>query len=972
MLLQSARTRRSKAKLLLSMTTVLSGLCVAAPAFAQDTADASDGAATDDNTIVVEGFREVVRSSIDTKRREDAIVDAVSSEDIGNLPALSLSEVLETITGAGGHRGKGGGSEIAIRGLGPFLGLTTFNGRQATNGSGDRSVNFSQFPSELVNNVKVYKTQQADLVEGGVAGLIEIGSVRPLDYGRERVNLMLKGGYNPLADRMENGNALSWRGTLSYIDQYDMGEMGELGLSIGIQRNETTNPQDRMFASSTWSACDATVVPAEESGRGRFSRYTDNVIDLGGENADNPFYLVGNSLGLRQQGEDDRRDALFASIQWQPDPRWDINLDTQISKRDYTEDRHDLVFADNRRIGPDPVYDENGVLQSYTGTSQLSSDGQYFQRQEDYYGAGLNVAFAADDNVVLAVDMAYSKTRRDDLNRRSRLRSDGLDIYGNPTARAELFPGTGGEVPYTYDYTNSEIPILTVDPIFDLNDHSLYSDDALLLRDRDLTEQEIRALRFDGDVSLDNGFIRSIEGGVRFGRMDYSEKFRRNQFDNADREIDRAVNEACRIDFPQSNFLGNADGHSIQSWATFDTLCLYREYTGSEDFGPPDVAFDPADVTVREETIAVYAMANIDTMLGNMPVRGNIGTRYVITDVRSDSVRAELTIITNEDNTVQIEPTGNFEQVRFKNSTTDWLPSMNLIFELRPDLLLRTAAYRAMARPDPSALGAGRTFSLAENEGTGYANVEEAIDDVRASGSPAREPLRAWNFDASLEWYPNRDTLLSVAAYHKIFQGGIIPVLRDETFVVDGTPITVPVAQQQTTDDTSKLTGIEFNAAHTLTWLPKPLDGLGFKLGLNWAKTDYRSEDISLGDQIDVETGDVIPRIIEPASITGFSKLTYTAQVFYGIGDLDLQAIYKHRSGYHQDFLGGNTQLRYVEGNDVIDLRASYNLSKAIQLRVDAVNITNEPRIDYMPVRGSFRDYQEFGTTYYLGIRARF
>ena len=77
-----------------------------------------------------------------------------------------------------------GATEISIRGLGPFLSATTFNGREATNGSGDRSVNFSQFPSELMNKLAIYKTQDASLIEGGVAGLISLETLKPLEYGK--------------------------------------------------------------------------------------------------------------------------------------------------------------------------------------------------------------------------------------------------------------------------------------------------------------------------------------------------------------------------------------------------------------------------------------------------------------------------------------------------------------------------------------------------------------------------------------------------------------------------------------------------------------------------------------------------------------------------------------------------------------------------------------------------------------------
>ena len=134
----------------------------ATAAFAQE----SGNDATVIEEVVVTGTRSTIQSSIETKRLADNIVEALSAEDIGDIPALSIGEALETLTSAASHREQGGATEISIRGLGPFLGSTTLNGREATNGSGDRSVNFSQFPSELFNKLAIYKTQQASLVEG--------------------------------------------------------------------------------------------------------------------------------------------------------------------------------------------------------------------------------------------------------------------------------------------------------------------------------------------------------------------------------------------------------------------------------------------------------------------------------------------------------------------------------------------------------------------------------------------------------------------------------------------------------------------------------------------------------------------------------------------------------------------------------------------------------------------------------------
>ncbi len=230
-----ARTRRTV--LLASACSAL--IATVAPAMAQE-APAGAGPEEDD-AIIVTGIRETIQNSINTKREETAIVDALSSDDIGDIPAISVGQAIQTITGATTHREKGDASEIALRGLGPFLSNSTFNGRDATNGSGDRSVNFNQFPSELVNNIKIYKTQQASLVEGGVAGTIEIGTLRPLDFGKRRIQAEVKAQYNPYGDRIVGSGGIGWRGTLSYVDQFANDTMG---IALSVTPREVTVTDD--------------------------------------------------------------------------------------------------------------------------------------------------------------------------------------------------------------------------------------------------------------------------------------------------------------------------------------------------------------------------------------------------------------------------------------------------------------------------------------------------------------------------------------------------------------------------------------------------------------------------------------------------------------------------------------------------------------------------------------------------------
>ena len=122
---------------------------------AQEAQNVTDENEAELEVIDVVGTRRTIQDQIAIKRESTTVVDGLSSEDIGDLPALSIGEALESITGAASHRENGGATEITIRGLGPFLSATHINGRQATNGSGDRSVNFSQFPSELVKKLSL-------------------------------------------------------------------------------------------------------------------------------------------------------------------------------------------------------------------------------------------------------------------------------------------------------------------------------------------------------------------------------------------------------------------------------------------------------------------------------------------------------------------------------------------------------------------------------------------------------------------------------------------------------------------------------------------------------------------------------------------------------------------------------------------------------------------------------------------------
>lgn len=112
---------------------------------------------------------------------------------------------------------------------------------------------------------------------------------------------------------------------------------------------------------------------------------------------------------------------------------------------------------------------------------------------------------------------------------------------------------------------------------------------------------------------------------------------------------DRRINNLCRTAFPQQDYLSAAKGNSINSWATFDVDCLFREYMGAEDPGNLANTRSVANRDVTERTLAGYVIAEYDADLGNMPVRGNFGVRVVNTRVTSDGLRSDLSVVTSPD-----------------------------------------------------------------------------------------------------------------------------------------------------------------------------------------------------------------------------------------------------------------------------------------------------------------------------------
>ncbi len=146
--------------------------------------------------IVVTGIRAGIESAIAVKQESMSIVEAISAEDIGKLPDTSIAESISRLPGLTSQRAEGRASAISLRGTDPGFTTALLNGREQVSTGDNRNVEFDQYPSELISQVIVYKTPDSQLVGQGLAGTIDLRTVRPLDYGKQAVVLNLRGEMN--------------------------------------------------------------------------------------------------------------------------------------------------------------------------------------------------------------------------------------------------------------------------------------------------------------------------------------------------------------------------------------------------------------------------------------------------------------------------------------------------------------------------------------------------------------------------------------------------------------------------------------------------------------------------------------------------------------------------------------------------------------------------------------------------------
>ena len=635
---------------LASATMMLANSAYAQSADATDTG--TDTASTDANTldtVVVTGIRKGIQDAIDTKKNQSTISEAVSSEDIGKLPDQSIADSIARLPGLTAQRFGGRPQEINIRGFAGNFSTTLLNGTEQVSLGNNRGVEFDQYPSELTSEVVVHKTTEADMVNQGLSGTVDIHTVRPLAFDKRVVAVSARASQNREAGIDSNGDRFS----ISYIDQFKDRTIG-LALGYAYLDNPTQGRQEH-----SWG-------------------YDGNGAPTGSE--------------LWAQKDRNKRGGFMGTLEWKPTDSFHSVLDVFYSKFNKDTNRNGLQF---NMASTGTSFSADGTATAGTANiTQAVVRNDYDAQHDKLFSLNWNNKLQINDHWSVTANVSTSSAKR-----KERI----LETYAARNASDTASFAYNGDGYYDFDFGTDYS-----DPAnFQMRDPGGWGwvDDPALRRAqagylKDFTiHDNLSAFRLDFERSFDSGFISAID----FGGNITERRKSRGSVENTlctTQACDINANVPLPVPTDGYGFRINDFGYfGLPSLIYLDAQSLVN---GGFYYLIPKENKDIANKNweISERVGTVYVQANIDTSLGSaVTLKGNIGIQAVNADQSSTGY-----------STFSGNPVGN-KRTDGANYT-DYLPSMNLTFGLPADQFVRFGAGRQMARPRMDDMRASADYGI--------------------------------------------------------------------------------------------------------------------------------------------------------------------------------------------------------------------------------------------------------------------
>ena len=896
--------------------------CIAA-AIAGVVAPSAMAQSDDDNVleeVVVTGYRASIRDSIDQKRFSDVVVESISAEDIGKLPDSSIAESIARLPGLAAQRLDGRASSISVRGFNEDFSTTTFNGREQVSIDDNRGVQFDLYPSEIMSAVTVYKTPTASLVNQGIAGTIDLQTVRPLDRRESVTALNISAEKNSLNNLNADGEDTGYRGTFSYIDQF---ADDTVGVALALSTFESPNNEER------WNAWG---YPTDDAGN--------NV--LGGAK---PFVRSSNL----------QRDTFMGVVQYEPTENLSITADALYI--DFLDEKilrgieiPGAIWGGGFGTEFTPGTVENGFVTSGTLSNVMGVVRNDFeQRDATLKNFGLNVELALNESMTLEVDASTSQTERTVWS---------LESYSG-TGR-----GTGVGATDTLAFTMDGQEGVT------FNNQLNYADPALVQLGAALSwgngstvpsdgqdgfinipevDDELNAFRVDLSKDFNEGFLTKLTFGVNY--TDRTKEKRDSGFFLTLRDYPNRTGVPAGYEVAPTSleFLG------LGNMLSYDSFGLYRDgfYTETDESLTSNNRLINT-WSVNEKITTAFVRADFATELAGMPLTGNVGLQYVDTDQTSVG-----NAVTSQN---------GFAVAQSREAGADYdhtLPSLNMSLELSDTQKLRLGLARTISRSRMDRMNAGFGYSF--NAAFNAAGLPPFSAE---GGNPELRPNEADQFDLSYEWYFSDEGYLAVAYFYKDLRAWQeqIEIVTDFSGIippgVEGLiNNTTGVTRAWVDNTTGSIDGFELTGVLPGNVISESLDGFGLSVSASFLDSELDSA---------IDGGPIV--------VPGLSEEIVNATLFYEKNGFSARASVRDR----EDFLGErfgisfSRQFTTVKGATIWDAQIGYDFGEAgvealdgLAISFQAQNITDEP---YTTINGDgfVTDFQRYGRTYLINARYRF
>jgi iron complex outermembrane recepter protein len=772
-----------------------SALALSAPASvaAQEAPAAEPGQATDtsrlgvaeeSDEIVVSAIRRSLETAQAIKQDSDEIVDSIVAEDIGKLPDVTASESLARITGVQVDRNGGVAQGVRVRGL-PDL-TTTYNGRELFTAEG-RFVQLQDFPSSSIARIDVYKAASANLLEPGLAGLVDVRSRRPLDFKGDRI----AGGIVGL--HWYQSQKLGVEANLLISKRWNTG-IGEMGFLIEGSYADTKFTDSARNVSQT--ILNRTNIPGHVGTALRYPSFIN--IDYG-------------------TGDRWRPNAA-ATFQWRPSSTLEIYIDGLFQGYRGKNDGRNLQFntGDLANLSNIELIPGTNLIKSMDATAGgAPSGGQVVNDQwTDTYQAGGGFIWK-DGDLRVTGDAAFTDSTFTNHNNAFNF---VLPVQPARHYDFDTDAGVGGGIVTVSNY--------------DLFDPARYRWTNLQETGNRGHGRSVQA-RLDADYKLGALGITNLQAGIRYSTRD-AENYTYSR--TAPMAPLNQFYTVLPLDYQNvpRGFRGD-DVNSVVTWLTptrgsleanMDALrTLTGRPTGRPEWGDPIY-------TGNEKTYTGYLQARYAFDRG-VPIDGLIGVRATRTE---DVINGFARSTTASGTTVS--------PITRKNTYDDFLPNVSARIRFMPELQMRLAFTKTRTRPGFGQLNPSLTIGPAPDICTPDPTVPDSGPDnpncIRSAsgGNPDLKPIESTNYDASLEYYFTRSGSITVGVFRKDLNGFINNFVTD----IEDAEFGRLRANRPENGGKGRITGIEAGARtfFRAPWLPTWLSDFGALV--NYTYLDHKSE----------------------------------------------------------------------------------------------------------------------------------